>query len=384
MSKGAYIGIGEKARKIKKIYVGIADKARKVKKGYIGINGVAKLFFASTDAVMEYPGDISSLSKARRSLAATHVGNYAIFAGGQVLGDTTYGSYITVNDVEAYSNTLVKTTRTSLPSTSSDLAASSVGNYAIFAGGSYTDATSTKTINNVSAYNVSLVRTIPSASLTESRCYLAAATIGNYAIFAGGSSESVRYLGTADVYNSSLSKIAASDLSQGRHQHTAATVGNYAIFAGGWKSNSEKTDTVESYSNTLSRVTRSSLSSARANLSATSVGNYAIFGGGTIDNGDVDAYNTSLTRVSLSPQNYPPHYDKSTAATLGNFALFSTSSGASILEVYNSSLTKVENVYTYMRNAQKPEAAVVGNYAIFAGTSNSGSSETSKVIPFTI
>ena len=47
MAKGAYIGIADKARKVKNMYVGIDGKARKVKKAYIGVGGVAKLFFTS-------------------------------------------------------------------------------------------------------------------------------------------------------------------------------------------------------------------------------------------------------------------------------------------------------------------------------------------------
>ena len=47
MAKGAYLGINNVARKIKKIYIGINGVARKVKKVYIGINGVARLCWSS-------------------------------------------------------------------------------------------------------------------------------------------------------------------------------------------------------------------------------------------------------------------------------------------------------------------------------------------------
>lgn len=45
MAKAAYIGVTEKARKVKNIYIGVNGIARKVKKGYIGVNGVARLFY---------------------------------------------------------------------------------------------------------------------------------------------------------------------------------------------------------------------------------------------------------------------------------------------------------------------------------------------------
>lgn len=47
MAKTIYIGVANKARKVKRLYIGINGKARKVKKGYIGIGGKAKLFYRS-------------------------------------------------------------------------------------------------------------------------------------------------------------------------------------------------------------------------------------------------------------------------------------------------------------------------------------------------
>ena len=47
MSKGAYIGVGNSAKKIKNIYIGVNGVAKKVKKAYIGVNNVAKLWWSS-------------------------------------------------------------------------------------------------------------------------------------------------------------------------------------------------------------------------------------------------------------------------------------------------------------------------------------------------
>lgn len=57
MSKAAYIGVGNVARKVKKMYVGVDGVARKVKKGYIGVNGVARLFY--TADMFKYTGEWS-------------------------------------------------------------------------------------------------------------------------------------------------------------------------------------------------------------------------------------------------------------------------------------------------------------------------------------
>ncbi len=54
MSKDVFVGVSNKARKIKKLYVGVGGKARKVKKAYIGVNGKAKLFFSAVELSASY------------------------------------------------------------------------------------------------------------------------------------------------------------------------------------------------------------------------------------------------------------------------------------------------------------------------------------------
>lgn len=51
MSKGMYVGVGDKAHSGKAMYVGVNGVARKVTKGYIGVNGVAKLFYEQRPTV---------------------------------------------------------------------------------------------------------------------------------------------------------------------------------------------------------------------------------------------------------------------------------------------------------------------------------------------
>lgn len=80
MTKRAYVGVSGKARKVKKIYLGVEEKARKVKRGYIGVGGVARPFW-SGDGLTHY-GTVTPLSRDRYNLAATTVGDYALFGGG--------------------------------------------------------------------------------------------------------------------------------------------------------------------------------------------------------------------------------------------------------------------------------------------------------------
>ena len=119
------------------------------------------------------------LSAARYGLAATSVGDYALFGGGYASG-----SYSRV--VDAYDKSLVQTIPTTLYEYSTDLAASSIGNYAIFAGGrgGYYSSYSNELYSG-SIYNNSLTRTTFS-NIDAGGVSLSGASNDTYAIFAGG------------------------------------------------------------------------------------------------------------------------------------------------------------------------------------------------------
>ena len=76
---------------------------------------------------LSYYGTATALSAARYDLAATLVGDYALFGGG------TTGSVSSV--VDAYNTSLTRSTPTALSVARSYLAATSIGNYALFGGG---------------------------------------------------------------------------------------------------------------------------------------------------------------------------------------------------------------------------------------------------------
>ena len=119
--------------------------------------------------VLSYYGTADNLKSAVNSLAATSVGDYALFGGGS---DNN-------SSVTAYSSLLTKVIPTSLRLGTSNLAATSVGDYALFGGGSGVNGA------YVTAYNTSLTRSNPT-NLSQERRLLAATSIGNYALFGGG------------------------------------------------------------------------------------------------------------------------------------------------------------------------------------------------------
>ena len=294
--------------------------------------------------------DISELSVAREYLAGASVGNYALFAGGRYS-----------NVVEAYDNTLVRSTPIALSAARYNLAGASIGNYALFAGGE------DSVTNMVDAYNDSLVKSNP-AALSVARGGIVSARVGNYVLFAGGWKKPV------DAYNSSLVKTTPAELSVAVKNSAAASVGNYALFAGGYSTNSKYVDTVETYNTSLVKGTATALSLAGGHLGGASVGNYALFAGGW--NGSyaktVCAYNTSLVKTNPAELSN----GKYAMAGLGveEYALFAggiDDSGkyTAPTDAYDTALVK--HVLSGLSVGRgRLAGAIVGNYAVFAGGNN--------------
>jgi hypothetical protein len=96
VAKGIYFGVADLARKGKKAYIGVGNVARKIKKIYIGVANVARLAWSGE---LSYFGIATPLSVGRSRLAATSIGDYAIFAGGEPSGGNSYS-----NVVDAYTS----------------------------------------------------------------------------------------------------------------------------------------------------------------------------------------------------------------------------------------------------------------------------------------
>lgn len=330
--------------------------ARRIKKAYIGIGGVARPCWGLGE--LTYYGTVTGLSVARNALAATTVGNYALFGGG-----------IYFNTVDAYDKSLTRTTATSLSAARGSLAAVSIGDYALFGGG---DSGSTR-YSNVDAYDKSLTRTAATA-LSAARTLPAATTVGNYALFNGG------YTGTTstavDAYDKSLTRTIPTVASVGRYYHTATNVGNYALFGGGGPS---EMAVVNAYDTFLTRTIPTELSVSRMVLAATSVGGYALFGGGgrsadTAFYTTVDAYDASLTRTT--PVALGVARAGLSAVTLGNYALFGGGGNKSTVlattDAFDEALTRT-STSNLSQSRTKLAAASVGDYALFAGGYNASS-----------
>ena len=112
------------------------------------------------------------------------------------------------------------------------LSATSNSNYALFGGIGVSGEGTYKIVN---AYNASLVRSVPDIS-SDSRGGASATSIGEYALFAGGykySSSTYTANSGVDAYNNNLVKSSPDGLSNGRFLSAATSIGDYALFGGG-------------------------------------------------------------------------------------------------------------------------------------------------------
>ncbi len=377
MAKKTYIGVNGTARRVKKIYIGIDGVARKIKKAYIGIGGVARPCFGSS---LEYYGKITPLRVPKKGVSAASAGNYALFGGGKS------GAALSPI-VDAYDASLTLKSAPNLSIARETMAATSVGNFAIFACGSTINGSSSGATAIVDAYNcgslteISLRDNIPRIELGTR---VAATSVGNFAIFAGG----VAIISTRDgcyYYDTSLTLGKAMNLSESKYAMTAATVGDFAIFAGGSKQYNQYavTDMIEVYDKGMTKVSVSiKLSQPKMYMAATTLGDYALFAGGcsspNLLYGVVDCISRSLTKSVVNTS--VVQKVGMAAITLDDYAIFAGGSSTVAVSDSKSAVVSFDSLLSYtLSNLSESKssmaAATIGNFAIFAG----GAVDTSTV-----
>lgn len=367
MAKRAYIGVDNVARKIKKGYIGVDGVARKIKKAYIGIGGVARPCWSS--GVLERYGNITPLSDTVYHLGAASVGNYALFAGGITYADGTK------SQVDAYSKSLTRTSPSDgLSRARSHIVGGSVGNYALLAGGVFGNASSTTTVE---AYDVNLTKTVPEA-LSYARKWHSSARAGNYLVIHGGANATV-----ADGYDNSLSRYTIEVPSNYKKVEycSSASIGNYALFGGG-RVIGTSTNIVVAFDSSLTYSLPEGLLGARYLHFATSVNDYALFAGGEYYLGTsgsiyaddlISVYDESLTRTNSIKLKSARR--SAEAVSMEGYALFAggygilSSGGYSEMtdvDAFDKSLTAV-TVAPLAQCRVDAAATSVGDYALIGG-----------------
>ena len=336
MSKKAYIGIDGIARKINKMYIGVDGVARRIKKAYIGIGGVARPYWSLEP--IEYWGT-AELSTARSCLAATSIGNLALFGGGW---DETLdifdinGTLITTitnlsengicefegatkiktptGDVAMFGNDfyidMIDTSGTikntvELSSSSLYTVATSINNVAFFCVAKGADAYG---VVDMFSESGTLIKTIELSRPVNS--VMAATSIGNLALFGGGMDSNNSVSKVVEIMDAGGTIMKTTELTQGRECLAATSIGNLALFGGGcdFDDNYDIIDknTIDIFSGSGTLIKSTELSKARSCLAATSVENLAIFGGGVEKNSPskvvdvIDKNGTLVTTTELS------------------------------------------------------------------------------------
>lgn len=172
---------------------------------------------------------------------------------------------------------------------------------------------------------------------------------------------------TTDAYDNSLTRSTITALGTARYYIAGASIGEYAIFAGG-KDDSTSYSLVECYDAALTKHTLENLSAIRTNFQGASFAGYAVFGGGTTATPYIDRYNASLTRdttIALSSSR-----SNTATGTLGSgmdkrLIFAGGDNKSTVVDVFDASFTRT----SYSLSVGRTNATIVsvGNYALVAG-----------------
>ncbi len=198
----------------------------------------------------------TELSEARRGIATATIGSHALFAGGIAGSSAASGTSCAL---ESYDKTLTHVVHGDLIT---------VG---LFVGGANEDHAIFCDGKLALAYNAEITMSLaPAPSSAPSSC----ARAGNYVVFCGNDD--------GFAYDAFLTRIPIGPLSYPRNAPAGTTLGNFAVFGGGSEPGSAYTAlrTVDAYDSYLTHTTPEELSDRRSLLGAGSIGDYALFGGG--------------------------------------------------------------------------------------------------------
>jgi len=286
----------------------------------------------AADAYGQGTWSTASLAQPRAEMAATSVGGLSFFAGG-LAPDPLTGVGVATSMVDIFNSSTGQWSSATLSQQRYSIAAASVGGYALFAGGTQpTPMGLPPQVSTVDIFN-SGTGQWSTASLSSAR--LAAATsVGNYALFGGGYGLHVGTVDTVDIFNAGNGQWSTAVLGQARQGLCATSVGNCAIFAGGayWGAYGPGvaqfgSNQVDIFNSTTGQWSTGCLSQARCGVAAASVSSYAIFAGGEVLDPSfqgmsnvVDIFNSITGTWTTASLSMPR--ENMAATTVGNYAVF--------------------------------------------------------------
>lgn len=341
MSKVAYSVIDGVHRKNKKGYAVVDGVNRKIKKAYSIIGGVARPCWSGGE--LAYYGTITAFPEVKTNHAATPTETHAWFGGGYTKNLNS------AKTVYIYDKSLTRSAPTALQYATYGLAATTVGEYVLFVGGTYKFG---------NAYDKNLTQKSLTA-LSSGRVNLCGVNNGKYALFCGGSKNNSS-TNEVDAYDSSLTKTTTTLAAKAKHAE-GTRLGNYAVV--------QQFYVVQTFDQNLTRVRIADMPHENGFGAATTTNNHAIFAGGSRGTTNATAYDASFTQKILDPLSVGR--ELLGATSVEGFALFAGGYDNQLypkntVEVYDSSLVRsIGHTLSSARIFTK--GATVGNYALFGG-----------------
>lgn len=164
-------------------------------------------------------------------------------------------------------------------------------------------------------------------ALSSISAELFSGSVKDYAIFGGGSSTFSTTIAFANAYTADLVRSILPNLSATRKLGASAYSQKNCLFAGGIGNGTTDTKLlVECFDNNLTRTVLAAMQSGRMNLAGAYNGNYYIFAGGRANYSTLtgqtltDAYDSNLVKVTAPSLYAATYYNR--AVKLGNKALF--------------------------------------------------------------
>lgn len=340
-------------KKEEQVVVGYDEKsfAKKIRKAYVGVQGVARPCWNGGELV--YYGTATPLTYQDASLypCGFSVGSYAAMY---------YGRYI-----EAYDSALTHTTPETSWYTTSSLASGETQNHAIVNGFGY---------EFVVVINSDLTNNRSDSSF--SRYYeVAGAKAGAYAVFVGG-----QYGGSTNPYilafNDNMSSTAIAGGSNTRSP-TFSGMARRAVFAGGLNGNNAPSAAVSAINDDLSKSVLSQMQTGRWNHASVGTENHIVIAGGQLASGSgssvwlssADAYNDSLTKLTVAPLSH--RKIELGGANVDGFILFCGGGGedgaGTSVDVYtDDTLTKIQAPLALGSSRVYVTSANIADYALIA------------------
>lgn len=242
---------------------------------------VLAVLFALAAPAQSQGWSVQSLTQARRVPAPVSVGDRVFFAGGDVAGTMSAA-------IDVYDDATGTWSTDSLPVARAWIGAAALGPVAFFAGGLLNNSSET---GKVDVFDT-LTTSWSTAILSQARFGIGATAVGSKLIFAGGITGGMTNpvaSNVVDIYDSTLGPPTFSGawstttLSKARGLVAAVTVGDLAIFAGGGNPAGPLSD-VDIYDASTGLWSVASLSLARVvgPMGTATIGDRAYFVGGEI------------------------------------------------------------------------------------------------------